>query len=162
MDSRLAFLAVGLVVGGLLGGAFVQVSQPPRTGVSVPSMTTSASTGCATGAEPRAWVGMTGTLDHRIVEFQNLSFTHDDPTLGVRGNLTEPSPGEFVLALRTVSETPTKAPSDDCQPRTTVSASVALPTDFRTLDVRLGDEHITTVENADRPRFYYVNETADA
>jgi hypothetical protein len=163
MDSRIAVLLAGLVVGALAGGVAASMTQPASSGVSVPSMGTTAATGCLSGDEPRAWVGQTSANagEYRAVLFQNYSFTHENPNLGVRGNLTDAGDGRWELALTTESETPTKAPDEDCQPRTTVSASVALPADFGTLTVTLDGEEVATVRNSgNRPAFRYLNESS--
>lgn len=164
MDSRIAVLLAGLVVGAIIGGVGVQVTQPPQSGVSVPSMGTTAATGCLTGDEPRAWVGQTSANagEYRAVYLQNYSFTHDTPNLAVRGNLTEASDGRWVLALTTDPDTPTKEAPEDCTPRTTVSASAALPPEFETLRVTLDGDEVATVRNSgNQPAFRYLNDSGD-
>ncbi|WP_276260182.1 hypothetical protein [Haloglomus litoreum] len=164
MDSRIAVLLVGLVVGALAGGLAVGLVQPTQSGVSVPSMTTTAATGCLAGDEPRAWVGQAGggAGEYRAVYLENYSFSHDDPNLAVRGDITEAGDGRWELALTTESETPTKAPAEDCQPRTTVSASVALPSEFETLRVTLDGEVIAVIEHSgNSPAFRYLNESGN-
>jgi hypothetical protein len=162
MDSRIPVLLAGLVVGALVGGFAVGQVQPASSGVSVPSMTTTAATGCLGGDEPRAWVGQTsgGADEYRAVYLQNYSFSHETPDAGVRGDLTEAGDGRWELALRLDPETPTKPPAEDCQPRTTVSASVALPSQFETLRVTVDGDEVTAIENSgNRPAFRYLNES---
>lgn len=162
MDSRIAALLAGLVVGALVGGLGVATVQPAASGVSVPSMTTTAATGCL-GDEPPAWVGQTAADagDYRIVHLQNYSFSHDTPDAGIRGDVTEASDGRWELALTTEGGA-TKAPDDDCQPRTTVSASVALPSDFETLRVTVDGEEVAVIEHSGNgPAFHYLNESAN-
>lgn len=163
MNSRIAILIAGLVVGALAGGLAVAAIQSPDSGVSVPSMGTTAATGCLSGDEPRAWVGQTsaGAGEYRAVYLQNYSFTHDTPNLAVRGNLTDEGDGRWELALTTEPDTPTKEAPEDCQPRTTVSASAALPPEFETLTVTLDGDEVATVRNSgNQPAFRYLNETA--
>jgi hypothetical protein len=164
MDSRIAVLLAGLVVGAVAGGLAVAATQSPQSGVSVPSSSTTAATGCLSGDEPRAWVGQ-ASVDagaYRAVYLQNHSFTHETPNLGVRGNLTDAGDGRWELALTTEAETPTKEAPDDCQPRTTVSAAVALPPEFETLRVTLdGDEVVVVEHSGNRAAFRYLNESAN-
>ncbi|WP_254821150.1 hypothetical protein [Haloglomus halophilum] len=163
MDSRIAVLLAGLVVGAVAGGLAVAATQSPQSGVSVPSMGTTAATGCLSGDEPRAWVGQTSVDagEYRAVYLQNYSFTHDTPNLAVRGDLTEASDGRWELALTTEAETPTKEVPDDCQPRTTVSASAALPPEFETLTVTLDGDEIVVIEHSGKqPAFRYLNESS--
>jgi hypothetical protein len=77
MDSRLSTFAGGLLVGALATALVLGTLVVPTAGVSVPSHSTSAGTGCLTGEEPRAWVGQAPSLDHVSVYLGNYSFTHD-------------------------------------------------------------------------------------
>ena len=162
MTRQVSVFLAGLAVGLLVAGGAVYVTPLPQSSVAVPSMTTTTATGCA-GADvdgPRAWVGQTATSEFRSVVFQNYTFTHDDPDLEIRANLSETADDRWVLAFTTRPETPSKPADPDCVPQTTVGSSVALPPDYETLDVRLDGETITTVRNSERPQFYYLNETA--
>ena len=160
MAKQVSVFLAGLVVGLLVAGSAVYVTPLPQSSVAVPSMTTTTATGCADADAPRVWVGQTPTSEYRSVVFQNYTFTHDDPDLEIRANLSETVDGRWVLAFTTRPETPSKPADPDCVPRTIVSSSVALPPDYETLDIRLDGETITTVQNSDKPRFHYLNETA--
>ncbi|GAB7095652.1 hypothetical protein JCM30237_28060 [Halolamina litorea] len=168
MDERLRSfllvgigLVVGLAVGVLLGvllGTLTAGAGSPVGGTTVPSHGVSTVTGCA-GDEPRAWVATTPDSDHRSVYLANYSFTHDSPGVDVRSTLREGDDGAWTLALATTpSETDREVPAD-CRPRTTVDATVALPTGADSLTITLDGEPLATVEVAtNRPRFRYLEE----
>ena len=149
-------LLLGLLLGALLGVLLAGVFATPITGTSVPSHGFSTATGCA-GDEPPAWVGTTPEADHQSVYLGNYSFTHDSPGVDVRSSLTEGGDGAWTLALATTPAETDRDVPDDCRPRTTVDASVALPTDADSLTITLDGERIAVVETAtNEPRFRYL------
>jgi hypothetical protein len=155
MDTRAVVLVgLGLVVGLVVGGVVGQASVGPTGGVSVPSTTAWSTTGCA-DEEPDAWVGQVDVVEFSVVEFQNYSFTHEERFVDVRSTLEERTDGAWVLAFRTEPD-PDAGESEvpaDCQPRTRLGASVALPGTFETLTVTLDGETLAVVEHTDRPQF---------
>jgi hypothetical protein len=159
MDSRIPSLLSGLVLGLVLGVMLMQVVTPPLTGTSVPSHGLTTATGCAEADEPRAWVGQVPNADYRGVYLMNYSFVHDNPDLEVRAELTESEPNAWILAVTTTPEDSDKEIPDDCQPRTRLDASVALPTSAESLRIVLDGEAVVTVDTtASSPRFHYLDE----
>ncbi|RLM57308.1 hypothetical protein DVK02_05905 [Halobellus sp. Atlit-31R] len=160
MARQLSPLLTGFLLGLLVAGGVVYVTPSPQSSIAVPSMTTTTATGCADSDPPRAWVGQTPTSEHRSVVFQNYSFTHEARDIELRANLTETADGHWLLAYTTRPETSRGSDDSACVPRTTVSSSVALPSDFETLTVRLDGEPITTVRSTERPQFSYLDRAA--
>jgi hypothetical protein len=116
-------------------------------------------TGCADAEDPRAWVGHVPDADYRAVYLTNYTFVHDEPDIEVRAELTESDPGEWVLAVTTTPGDGDKEIPEDCQPRTRLDASVALPTDAESLRITLDGEPIAEVETtANSTRFRYLDE----
>jgi hypothetical protein len=151
-------LLLGLLLGALLGVLLAGTFATPISGTSVPSHGFSTATGCA-GDEPPAWVGTTPDGDHRSVYLGNYSFTHDSPGVDVRSTLTEGADGAWTLALATTPAETDRDVPDDCQPRTTVDASVALPTDADSLTITLDGERIAAVDvSVDEPQFRSLGE----
>jgi hypothetical protein len=155
MDSRLSTFAGGLLVGALATALVLGTLVVPTAGVSVPSHSTSAGTGCLTGEEPRAWVGQAPSLDHVSVYLGNYSFTHDASSVRIETNLTAVGSGDWRFTMTTVPDDG-KPASEDCRPRTTFDAAMALPSDFRTLTVVHDGERVASVENRERARFRYL------
>lgn len=159
MDSRTLPLFSGLVIGLVLGIMLMQVASPPLTGTSVPSYGLTTATGCAEPDDPRAWVGQVPDADYRAVYLMNYSFIHDEAAVELRAELTEPEPDAWVLAVTTTPTDTDKAVPEDCQPRTSLDASVALPTSAESLQITLDSEPVVTVETtANAPRFRYLDE----
>lgn len=159
MDSRVLPFSSGLGLGLVLGFVVMQFVTPPLTGTSVPSHGLTAATGCAGADEPRAWVGQAPDADHRAVYLTNYTFVHEDPDVEVRAELTEVEPDTWVLAVTTVPGESDKNVHEDCQPRTRLDASVALPTNAESLRITLDGEPIVDVETtANSPRFDYLDE----
>lgn len=158
MRSGILPLFSGLVLGLLLGVVLMQVVTPPLTGTSVPSHGLTTATGCAEADEPRAWIGQVPDADHRAVYLTNYTFVHDDPDVELRAELTEVEPDAWVLAATTTPGDGDKDVPEDCQPRTRLDASVALPTDAESLRITIDGEPIVDVETtANSPRFGYLD-----
>lgn len=159
MDTRV-WTALGALVAGILIGAVVmQFAMPPVTGTSVPSHGFSTATGCADADDPRGWVGLVPESDHRSVYLMNYSHLHDAPDIELRSNLTEREPDVWRLELTTSPVDSGKDVPEDCQPRTMIDASVALPTTAQSLTITLDGEQITVVETtAASPRFSYLDD----
>lgn len=159
MRSDILPLLVGLVVGLLLGLLLMQAMTSPLIGTSVPSHGLTTATGCADADDPRAWVGQVPDADYRAVYLTNYTFLHDEPDVEVRADLTESEPGAWVLAVTTTPEDSGRDVPEDCQPRTRLDASVALPTDADSLRITLDGEPIVDVQTtANSPRFHYLDE----
>ncbi|WP_458207867.1 hypothetical protein [Haladaptatus sp. NG-SE-30] len=158
MDSRTWSLVSGIIIGLVLGVVVMQFVTPPLSGTSVPSHGLSTATGCVDEDDPRAWIGQVPNGDHRSVYLMNYSFVHDEPDIEVRADLNESAPGEWVLAVTTSPGNSEKQPSDDCQPRTTMDASVALPTSAETLTVTIDGKQVAIIETqAHSPRFRHLD-----
>lgn len=159
MASRIWSNLAALVAGVLVGVVLMQVAAAPLTGTSVPSHGLGTATGCAQPDDPSAWTGMVPESEHRAVYLMNYSHVHDSPDVEHRGELTEPEPGDWLLELTTEPGDGEKNVPEDCQPRTLIHASVALPTDARSLTVTLDGEQVAVVETtASSPRFSYLDE----
>lgn len=159
MRSPVPSFVAGLVLGVVLAVLLFQVGTPPLSGTSVPSHGLTTGTGCADAEDPRAWVGHVPDADYRAVYLTNYSFVHDEPDIEVRAELTEPEPSEWVLAVTTTSSDGDKEIPEDCQPRTRLDASVALPTDAESLRITLDGDPVVEVETtANAPRFRYLDE----
>lgn len=158
MNARIVSMLVGLVAGVLIGAVVAGTVGAPISGTAVPSHGLATATGCASPDDPRAWVGQVPDSDYRAVYLMNYSFTHDRPDIEVLGNLTEPEPNRWLLA---VTATPVDSDKDvpaDCQPRTRLDASVAIPTDAESLRITVDGESVVTVETtANAARFHYLN-----
>jgi hypothetical protein len=156
--SLLAGFAVGLVAGLLVGALAVGTLATPVTGTATPSHSLTTATGCASPDEPRPWIGSVPDPDHRSVYLANYSYAHAAADVDVRANLSERAPGAWVLAVTTSPGDAAKTPPDDCQPRTTVDAAVALPTDAESLAITVDGERIAAVRTATTaPRFRYLD-----
>jgi hypothetical protein len=159
MDSRIRYLLSGLVIGLVVGVVLMQVVTPPLTGTSVPSHGLTTATGCEQADDPRAWVGQVPDVEYRGVYLMNYSFVHEEPDIEVRAELSQSESDAWVLAVRTTPEDSDREVPDDCQPRTRLDASVALPTSAESLRITLDGEPVVTVETtANAPRFYYLDE----
>ena len=146
MDDSRQFLLLGLVVGVLVGAA-AGFYLAPTERVASPSYGMSTGTGCATDPATGGWVGQIPAGETRTIAF-NLTFTHDAADVDVRGNLTESGPGTYRFAvLVTPGDGEKGEPPEGCTPRTTLDASISLPSDYRTLTFVLGDDVVTRVEN---------------
>jgi hypothetical protein len=159
MDNRLSTFFGGLLVGVVATFLVMQVTAAPTVGVTVPSHSTSAGTGCLTGDEPPAWVGQIHDRDHASVYLGNYSFTHDAPSVRVETNLTEVGTGDWRFTMTTVPEENGESAREDCQPRTTFNAAMALPADFRTLTIVHDGEQVARVENRNSATFRYIQGT---
>lgn len=160
MQSRATVLVgLGLIVGLVVGAVGGQAFAGPQSGVAVPSATSWSATGCA-GEEPPPWVGQVDVVDFSVIEFQNYSFTHEEPGVDVRMSLDERSDGEWMLAFATEPDPDAdqKEVPAGCQPRTRIGTSVALPTTFETLTVTVDGEVVAVVEHADRPQFDHLDD----
>lgn len=134
-------VVIGLVVGGILGGAAV-----PTDRVSSPSLVTAAGTGCVDDPDTGGWIGQVPGGERRTVVL-NLTFTHDVADVDVRGNLTERGADGYHLAvLVTPGDGGKEAPPGDCQPRTTLDATVSLPAEAGSLTVVLDETMVTRVD----------------
>ncbi|WP_336136408.1 hypothetical protein [Natronomonas amylolytica] len=159
MRYRLLPFISGLVLGVVVGALLMQAMTPPLSGTSVPSHGLTTATGCADAEEPRAWVGHVPDADYRAVYLTNYTFVHDEPDIEIRAELTESDPGAWVLAVTTTPADGDKEIPEDCQPRTRLDASVALPTDAESLRITLDGEPVTEVETtANTTRFRYLDE----
>ena len=159
MASRIQSLLLGLVLGLAFGVMLMQVVTPPLTGTSVPSHGLTTATGCTEADDPRAWIGQVPNADYRGVYLMNYSFVHDSPDIEIRAELTESEPDVWALAVTTTPEDSDKEIPADCQPRTRLDASVALPTSAESLQITLDGEPVVTVETtANAPRFRYLGE----
>jgi hypothetical protein len=157
MGSRILPLFSGLVIGVVLGIVLMQVAAPPLTGTSVPSSGVTTATGCAEPDDRRPWVGQVPNPDYRAVYLMNYSVIHDTPDVEVRADLSEPNPDAWLLAVTTMPADTDKAVSEDCQPRTTLDAAVALPTSADSLQITIDGEPVVTVETtSNAPRFRYL------
>ena len=148
-DSRQLFV-LGLLLGLLVGGATGVTLLAPAERTTSPSFSTASVTGCVPDAASAAWIGQVPTDEGQLVAF-NATVLHDTPDLDLRANLSEPSPGRFQFAL-----VPTRGDSErkgdppaDCQPRTTLDATISLPADYEMLTIVLGESVVTRVENPD-------------
>lgn len=151
-------MLVGLVVGVLIGAVVAGTVGAPMSGTTVPSHGLATATGCESPDDPRAWVGQVPDGDYRAVYLMNYSFTHDEPGLEVLGDLTEPEPNHWVLAVTATPVDSDKHVPADCQPRTRLDASVAIPTDAESLQITLDGESVVTIETTENaPRFRYLN-----
>ncbi|MFB6093080.1 MAG: hypothetical protein ABEK02_08730 [Haloquadratum sp.] len=157
MKTHPSTVLAALLLGVLVGGAAVQVATPPDTGTSVPSHGLSTATGCADADDPRGWVGTVPTPDHRAVYLMNYSYRHRDATVDLRSDLTQPEPGRWVLAIRTEPDPSDKTLPAECRPRTTIDASVALPTTAASLGITIDGETVAVIDTtAPEPRFFYL------
>lgn len=157
MASRFWTILLSVLAGVFIGAVLVQSLGAPISGTSVPSHGIATATGCADADDPRAWVGQVPNADYRAVYLMNYTFVHDDPDIELRGELVESSPGDWEFQLETTPGTSEKDVPADCQPRTIVDASVALPTTAESLTVTLDGETITVVETTgSSPRFGYL------
>lgn len=157
MSRTLPSLLLGVLIGVLLAALVLPfVGSPTTAGVTVPSHSTSAGTGCLTGEEPRAWVLQTDSVDHDSVYLLNYSFTHEAASVVVATNLSERAPGAWVFTMTTEPDEETRTPPDDCQPRTTFDATMAVPQSFDTVRIVHDGETIATVRDANRPRVQYL------
>lgn len=159
MRYRVLSFVSGLVLGVVLAVLLFQVGTPPLSGTSVPSHGMTTATGCADTDDPRAWVGQVPNADYRAVYLTNYTFVHDEADVDVRAELNESAPGEWVLALTTTPADSDKDVPEDCQPRTRLDTSVALPTDAESLRITLDGDPVAEVETtANSPRFRYLDE----
>jgi hypothetical protein len=155
--SLLLGVLLGVLLGAFLTALVIPLAGPPASGVTVPSHSTAAGTGCLTGEEPRAWVLQTDSLDHASVHLLNYSFTHEAASVVVATNLSETAPGAWVFTMTTEPDEDAKTPTDGCQPRTTFDAAMAVPGSFDTVRIVHDGETVTTVRNADTPRVRYLD-----
>lgn len=158
MKYRVLSISVGVVIGVVLGVVLMQVMTPPFTGTTVPSHGLSTVTGCEEANQPRPWVGQVSQTDYQAVYLMNYSFIHDDPDVEVRAQLTESEPGAWILAVSTTPIDSDKDVPGDCQPRTRLDASVALPLDAESMQVLLDGEPVVSIRTtANSPRFHYLD-----
>lgn len=159
MVPRILPFFSGLVLGLVIGIVLLQVGTPPLTGTTVPSHGVTTATGCAEEAEPRAWVGQVRHADYRAVYLANYSFVHDEPDVEVRAALVESEPGAWVLEVTTSPVDSDKEVPSECQPRTKLGASVALPSTAESFQITLDGESVVIVETtANSPRFHYLDQ----
>lgn len=158
MDVRTRSLLSGLVIGVLVGAILMQFVTPPISGTSVPSHGLTTATGCAEPSDPRASIGHVPNSDYRAVYLMNYSFVHENPDIEVRAELTDSASNAWIFAITTSTAGDGRDLPEDCQPRTILDASIALPTTAETLTITLDGDRIVIVETrANEPRFRYLD-----
>lgn len=162
MVPKAGFLALGLVVGLLVGAAGLSVITPTTSETS-PTVATSTATGCVLDDRRRpGWVGQVLTDDSRVVAL-NITMYHESPGLELSTKLQEPSEGNFQLAITTARPTERVQVPDDCQPRTTYLVSLSLPADYRILAVTVdGQRRVAIFPSDSSPTFRPLNTTIRA
>ena len=159
MESRIWTILPALVAGIVIGAVVMQILAPPITGTSVPSHRVATATGCLDADDPRGWIGVVREDDHQAVYLMNYSHVHDESDLEIRTNLTETEPNAWQLSLTVEPGDEGKDVPEDCQPRTTIDASVAVPTTAESLTITIDGETIAVVDTSARsPRFYDLDE----
>ncbi|REA01369.1 hypothetical protein DEQ92_18680 [Haloferax sp. Atlit-6N] len=147
--SAVALLAVFFV--GLVVGAGVVVYSLPTETTTSPTSSMTTATGCLLADEtaPSSWVGRMPAGEQTTVAF-NRTFTHDAPSVVVRGELDTAEDGVYVYRITTApDEDGEKEPSDDCVPRTTLDAVVSVPSDFDSVTVTFDGEEMVRFEAGD-------------
>lgn len=141
----------------LIWAIAMQMLVPPISGTTVPSHGVNTATGCFDDNDSRAWIGIVPNGDHRTVYLMNYSHVHDAGDIDLESSLTELASDRWELVLTTMPGDDAKEVPEGCQPRTTIDASVALPTTAQSLTVKLdGDVVITVQTTAVSPRFAYL------
>ena len=159
MESRIWTILPALVAGVVIGAVVMQILAPPITGTSVPSHGVVTATGCVDADDPRGWIGTVPEDDHQAVYLMNYSHVHEESDVELRTNLTEAEPNAWKLSLTVEPGDGGKDVPEDCQPRTMIDASVAVPTTAASLTITIDGETIAVVDTSARsPRFYYVEE----
>ncbi|MFB6164324.1 MAG: hypothetical protein ABEJ31_04120 [Haloarculaceae archaeon] len=164
MASRLWSIVPALLAGVLIGAVGTYVAMPPVTGTTVPSHGTSTATGCERPDDPPAWTGYVPEGgEYKAVYLSNYSYAHDAAAVRLRSNLTETRAGHWRLALTTTPSDSGKDVTEQCQPRTLIDASVAIPTSAESLTITLDGDRIANVSTtAHSPRFAALDRNATA
>lgn len=138
-------LVIALLVGIGIGAGVAFVLTPTEQSAS-PSYATQSGTGCSEGQPPSGWIGQLADDDERYV-LVNVTFVHETAGLDLSYDLAEVSQGTYRFAITSTPTTAKGEPPSDCQPRTTLQASISLPDDFDTLEITRDGDRITTVRN---------------
>lgn len=142
-------IAVGLLVGLLLGGvgALALLGGPPTASVDSanPPATVATATGCVLGRNVDtgwSYLVASGETDTVIV---NVTAGHAAEQ-SVNGSFERVAPGECAFRVETVSAGKTAQPTD-CPTGSTAYATASLPTGWQSLLVTIDGETVTTVAN---------------
>lgn len=158
MESRLWTVLPAVIAGVLIGAVLMQFLAPPMSGTSVPSHGMATATGCLGADDPRGWVGVVPDGDYRAVYLMNYSYTHDATDVEIRAELTESAANAWVFAVTVTPGTERKEVPDDCQPRSTIDASIALPAAAESLTITVDGEPVADVDTTgNAPRFSYID-----
>lgn len=152
-DDRLPTVLLGALVGVLVGALLVAGAGAwilPTDRVASPSSSMATATGCRPNPTAGGWVGHVVVGDHAVVVF-NDTLVHDAPALDVRATLSDAGNGRYVYAITTSPATDGKEgqPPGDCRPRTTVDASVTLPSWFDALTITVDGRPVASVSSTD-------------
>lgn len=154
MESRFWTIFPSVIAGVIIGAVLMQFVAPPVSGTSVPSHGLTTATGCEAVDDQRGWIGVVPNDDHRAVYLMNYSYAHDPPDVEIRGELGEPSPNVWHFAVTVTPVDGEKVVPDTCEPRSVISAAIALPTDAESLRITIDGELVTVVDTrAHSPRF---------
>ncbi len=157
MASRVTIILPAVLAGILIGAVMMLVVAPPQSGTTVPSHTLTTATGCEDADDPRGWIGQIPNADHRAVYLTNFSYPHTAPDVEILGELDEPEPNDWVLAITVTPQTSEKEALSDCQPRSVINAAVALPPAAESFTISIEGETITVVDTTGQsPRFSYL------
>ena len=97
------------------------------------------------------------TAEYRGVYLQNYTYRHDAADVEIRGELTEAGSNAWTFAIAVTPGDDGKGAADDCQPRSTIAASIALPTAAESLRITLDGEVVAVIDlPANAPRFRYL------
>lgn len=159
MESRFWTIIPAVIAGVLIGAVMMQFLTPPMSGTSVPSHGMATATGCLDADDPRGWIGVVPNADYRGVYVGNYSYVHDATDVEIRGELTESASNAWVFDITVTPGDGEKEVPDDCQPRSMIDASIALPTAAESLTITIDGEPIAVVDTTtSAARFRYVEE----
>lgn len=158
MESRLWTVLPAVIAGVLIGAVLMQFVTPPVSGTSVPSHGMATATGCLDADDPRGWIGVVPDADYRAVYLMNYSYSHNATDVEIRGELTESATDAWVFAITVTPMASENVVPDDCQPRSIIDASVAVPTAAEFLTITIDGEPIAVVDTTrNAPRFSYID-----
>lgn len=158
METRLWTVVPAVLAGVLIGVVLMQFLTPPVSGTSVPSHGLATSTGCLDADDPRGWTGVVPDADYRAVYLTNYSHVHNATDVEIRGELIESETDAWVFAITVTPVASEKEVPDDCQPRSMIDASIAVPTTTESLTITIDGETITVVDTTvNSPRFSYLD-----
>lgn len=158
METRLWTVLPALIAGVLIGAVLMQFLTPPMSGTSVPSHGMTTATGCLDADDPRGWIGVVPDADYRAVYLANYSYPHNATDVEIRSELSESASNAWVFAITVTPGDSEKDVPDDCQPRSMIDASIAVPTAAESLTITIDGETIAVVDTTvNSPRFSYLD-----